>query len=219
MPALVAFAAVAAQPAAAVTTITFSQFTQKAAGTPFVYTRNAGGSTLTVSDVDTIFTVLALGPLGNYDTKYSLSASTVGGVTDTGVQYEQPGWSGTMSFTSLDGTINYLTVTFSNAALNVLKPAQPGGSQSGSFIATGECGSDICYTSDVLNVDNLIVNDFALSFSSIVNYRTQRAITRRWSGSGTFAGAIPEPATWMMMIAGFGLVGAAVRRRQPRVAA
>lgn len=29
------------------------------------------------------------------------------------------------------------------------------------------------------------------------------------------AGAIPEPATWAMMIAGFGLVGGAVRRRTP----
>lgn len=27
-------------------------------------------------------------------------------------------------------------------------------------------------------------------------------------------GAVPEPATWLMMIAGFGLVGAAMRRRQ-----
>jgi PEP-CTERM motif len=29
----------------------------------------------------------------------------------------------------------------------------------------------------------------------------------------TFSGAIPEPASWAMMIAGFGLVGAAMRRR------
>jgi hypothetical protein len=32
------------------------------------------------------------------------------------------------------------------------------------------------------------------------------------------SGAVPEPASWVMMVAGFGLVGAAVRRRnQPRV--
>lgn len=29
----------------------------------------------------------------------------------------------------------------------------------------------------------------------------------------TFSGAVPEPATWAMMILGFGLVGAAMRRR------
>jgi hypothetical protein len=28
------------------------------------------------------------------------------------------------------------------------------------------------------------------------------------------AGAVPEPATWLMMIAGFGLIGAGMRRRQ-----
>jgi hypothetical protein len=32
-------------------------------------------------------------------------------------------------------------------------------------------------------------------------------------------GAVPEPASWMMLIAGFGLVGAAMRRRQVTVAA
>ena len=28
---------------------------------------------------------------------------------------------------------------------------------------------------------------------------------------------VPEPATWLMMIVGFGLIGAAARRRQPKV--
>lgn len=31
-------------------------------------------------------------------------------------------------------------------------------------------------------------------------------------------GVVPEPATWAMMIAGFGLTGAAIRRRKTRVA-
>ncbi len=37
------------------------------------------------------------------------------------------------------------------------------------------------------------------------------------SGSGTFniSPAVPEPATWAMMIAGFGMVGASMRRRRP----
>lgn len=32
------------------------------------------------------------------------------------------------------------------------------------------------------------------------------------------AGAVPEPATWAMMIAGFGLVGGVMRRRQDKIA-
>ena len=46
-----------------------------------------------------------------------------------------------------------------------------------------------------------------------------------WSDEGytlaTFSptSAVPEPATWAMMIAGFGIVGSAVRRRRPTVLA
>ena len=40
------------------------------------------------------------------------------------------------------------------------------------------------------------------------------------TGAGTFVfGAVPEPATWMMMIAGFGLIGSALRRQRGLVAA
>ena len=39
-----------------------------------------------------------------------------------------------------------------------------------------------------------------------------------YGAQGTFAplsGAVPEPATWAMLILGFGVVGAAIRRRKP----
>ena len=35
---------------------------------------------------------------------------------------------------------------------------------------------------------------------------------------GSATGAVPEPATWAMMIAGFGLVGSTMRRRSKRIA-
>ncbi|QYE33276.1 PEPxxWA-CTERM sorting domain-containing protein (plasmid) [Polymorphobacter sp. PAMC 29334] len=35
----------------------------------------------------------------------------------------------------------------------------------------------------------------------------------------TVAGAVPEPASWVMLVAGFGLVGAAARRRDPTAVA
>ncbi len=35
----------------------------------------------------------------------------------------------------------------------------------------------------------------------------------------TVAGAVPEPASWVMLVAGFGLVGTAARRRNPTVVA
>jgi hypothetical protein len=40
----------------------------------------------------------------------------------------------------------------------------------------------------------------------------------RFTTAATSAGGVPEPATWAMMIAGLGLVGASLRRRQGRLA-
>jgi hypothetical protein len=74
------------------------------------------------------------------------------------------------------------------------------------------------------------------SFASIISYRSDRysnfdsafgfptvgaSTGGAWLGGNLFFGeaGIPEPATWAMMIAGFGLVGGALRRRQTRVTA
>ncbi len=39
-------------------------------------------------------------------------------------------------------------------------------------------------------------------------------ITNLTFETGSFNGGVPEPATWAMMLAGFGLIGATMRRRQ-----
>jgi hypothetical protein len=55
---------------------------------------------------------------------------------------------------------------------------------------------------------------FQGSYSSITLITNN---TENWSGLtiGTAGGVVPEPATWAMLIAGFGLVGATLRRRRP----
>ena len=55
-----------------------------------------------------------------------------------------------------------------------------------------------------------------LSVALIAGYNNQAQIYVVPSTPGT--GAVPEPASWAMMIAGFGLVGTAMRRRVARVA-
>jgi hypothetical protein len=41
------------------------------------------------------------------------------------------------------------------------------------------------------------------------------AVAGTFTGTATFAaGAVPEPASWAMMIGGFGLIGGAMRRRR-----
>ena len=54
--------------------------------------------------------------------------------------------------------------------------------------------------------------DFYQGNPTVGNFQVDRIVVSQ-------AGAVPEPATWGMLIAGFGLVGAALRRRQAAIAA
>ncbi|MGQ5701153.1 PEPxxWA-CTERM sorting domain-containing protein [Sandaracinobacteroides sp. A072] len=201
-----------AAPASAMTTITFAQFFQAPGGElhPFNHVGGDGGATLN-AELPTVFAVLDFGPLGIYSADLTLNASSSGQVIDTGPQFEQTGWSGVLNFT--DGAINVLTVNFTSGVLNVSKDPQ---NQSASLVVSGLCGSSLCYSSDVLAVADLVVNNFALSFSGVENYTD---VGGNWmaAGTGTFAGAVPEPQTWALLIAGFGMVGFVARRRRMSV--
>jgi hypothetical protein len=205
---------VSAVPAAAVTPTTFAQFFQMpGTGPAFMHTGGDGGASF-MANVGTAVAVLDFGPLGIYqNVNLNFSASSSAAVMDAGETWQQNGWGGSLVFT-WEGQ-NLLTATFSHGVLDITKV--PINNQSGGLKVVGSCGSSLCYTSDILDVQNLIVNNFALSFSGITNYGAAGGNFNA-SGSGTFAGAVPEPATWAMMIAGFGLVGAAARRRRMTVA-
>ena len=145
-----------------------------------------------------------------------LWAESTASVVQTGVQFEQTGFHGQLSYSWVDpisqAVVNLLTATFSNATLNV----DLGQTPSGSFFSTLP-NQSIAYKSDVFDVENAIEADFALAFSSISSaFVAKSGVGTAFEANvvGTFAAAVPEPATWAMMIAGFGMVGFAARRRR-----
>lgn len=151
----------------------------------------------------------------------------------------QPGLSSTFSMISTSAiTVSgpgLITTTYA-AGSNLLSGVFNGGSisgqgTSGASFASGVIGSGaISFTSDFLTFDNSTILDRAQSltavnpsFAAAPNgaMRTFRAVA-----SGQFsadpsptivAAAIPEPASWAMLITGFGLIGAASRRNRKRV--
>ncbi|KAB7647554.1 PEPxxWA-CTERM sorting domain-containing protein [Polymorphobacter fuscus] len=94
-------------------------------------------------------------------------------------------------------TYNTLTINYADGGFesvvggDILTAGQIDGQVSGSFIINGDgrliSGLSLATTQNAFEVDNLAV-------------------------SGALA-AVPEPTTWVMMIAGFGLVGVGMRRR------
>ena len=110
---------------------------------------------------------------------------------------------------------NLLTVSFTNAELSANE-------NNGSFTFKSNIDSVITYTSDFVSFSPLDDKDFSLSFSganptfsSVLGSSGRNA---RSSGTGTFAvGPVPEASTWGMMVAGFGLLGFAMRRRSRSV--
>ncbi|KAB7646610.1 PEPxxWA-CTERM sorting domain-containing protein [Polymorphobacter fuscus] len=154
-----------------------------------------------------------------------------------GNAYIQPGLSGSFSFVSTsDITISgpgLITTTYA-AGSNLLSGTFSGGNvvtnrfgSSGASFASGINGSDISFTSDFLTIDAMAQLDRATSLTAIAPtaftaangaLRSFRAVT-----GGQFsaepnpipaAEIVPEPASWAMLIAGFSLVGVAMRRRK-----
>jgi hypothetical protein len=108
-----------------------------------------------------------------------------------------------------------LTVSFTNAELDASQ-------NDGSFTFKSNSNSVITYTSDFLSFNPLADKDFSFSFSgasptfSSVLGSSSRSM--RFSGTGTFAvQPVPEVSSWAMMVAGFGILGAALRRRSRSV--
>jgi hypothetical protein len=119
---------------------------------------------------------------------------------------------GTISFHRVSDMANLLTLHFTNATL-----AGAGGS--GALFGTQPGGGTVTYTSDFLDFTGQTAGDFSIGLSGITPGFSAAAWTA--DSVGTFASdsanggnGVPEPATWTMMIIGFGGVGALIRRRR-----
>ncbi len=219
MSALLAVAAVGmATPASATTT--FAQFTQTLPGKRiFTYTNSTGTTKAklgTVSGSNTVF-VSDLGTLISPSIAKVSLVGTASALPTVGSNITQL-FSGTMTFTLLvpqlgmsGPSTNALTVNF----IDALFIASPGASAP-TLQSSSSSGSVITYTSDFADLTTFTAADFALSFSGsskVLNMAGLRLPNFQVSGTGTFAGesAVPEPASWALMLGGFGLMGAAMR--------
>ena len=152
--------------------------------------------------------------------------TTAGSTSGSRVQLFDTVSSGSISFTrdsaagEGNGTrTNLLTVSFTNAELDA-------SNNSGSFTFKSNANSVITFSSDFLDFTNVLAKDFSFSFSgSNPTFSAPVGGSSRnlaFSGSGTFAsdpaplvvGGVPEPASWAMMLGGFGLLGLSLRTRK-----
>ena len=229
--------AVSAVPAHAATE-TFGQFIQKTPSARlFSYTNQDSGSNkqaeIKGTDIPVYF-LLGLAGLpadltGLQDAHLSIDFVSNLGTTGSGnarVQMFDTLSSGTISFirdtaaAEGDGAkTNLLTVSFSNAELDASQ-------NNGSFTFKSNSDSVITFTSDFLDFANVLRKDFSFSFSGASpTFNASLGSSGRsttFSGSGTFAsdpaplvfGDVPEPASWALMFAGFGLLGMTLRTRK-----
>jgi hypothetical protein len=88
----------------------------------------------------------------------------------------------------------------------------------GGGLAAGAPTHTITFALNFANeVTSLNLFNFVARYQSISGSGANGALYDGDSGVG-YADVVPEPASWAMLIAGFGLVGAAMRRRQTAIA-
>lgn len=111
------------------------------------------------------------------------------------------------------------SIYYTNSAITTGVVFRPGVADASSGTSTYTGTSDLVGLGldFVVGADGILRVEFAESFDDIAN-----AADANLSGMLTFiytpaAIGVPEPASWAMMIGGFGLIGGALRRRRGKV--
>jgi len=167
------------------------------------------------------------------------NGSSIGGNAQALVDNNQGpnGFSGNMSYTGFDGVqfagiqadsriSQAFTATSTSALLTWLDAGRPSNFENGcctgnqtynvmlndATVASNSTTTAQDFASHSLTLTGLVVgNSYTLAFAGQTSTDETSFID---NVSVTDIGAVPEPATWALMVGGFGLVGAAARRRR-----
>jgi hypothetical protein len=202
--------------------VTFAQTIQDSpADSTFFFTNNGDGTSTISGSGQAALLFTSDPPLflaGTQIADFTYTATSTHQAEDVGLTYQQIVDSGTLTFTNSLG--NLLTVNFTNGLI--------GGRDGGVSLWGGDdssIGASVTYTSDFDTPDFSLFGDtenFMLALTlnptgtGLSLGANNQLASFEASAAGTFrtgAGAIPEPASWAMMIIGFGGVGALLRRR------
>ena len=127
------------------------------------------------------------------------------------------------AMTNLDGVqLRRLTTTQNSLGLALTVAGNTGGTSTGLTTSNSTLVSAFSPTGNVAGTEGMSLGSTNLTagtYAILVNY-TITGAPAAYSGNLQLANApaVPEPATWGMMIMGFGLMGGVLRRRSTKVA-
>jgi len=221
-----------AAPASAITT--FADFSPTS-NSPNIFYTGADDGSGTISSIDQLVHFTFLNPDGTvgdttFDAMMNLTATTGAATLANGGSLALlPITDGTISFTSSSAVswnghtgTNLLTVDFSGGMLSAIL----GGSTASYGNSTPPFSVD--FTSDFLDFSSSTARDLALAIDAInpsvgfafggvrTNFGTVSGNFGSDATSGNPQGVVPEPASWALMFAGFGLVGSVLRSQRRR---
>ena len=197
---------------------------------------SSGSNTPGAASVDFSFLKPVLSALGPVASKLTLTATSTVAATPVLSYLAQTPVDGsfaftytgaaplTVGFTTYNAGANLLSGTFTNATIVGIT-----GGTSGNFSASTGAGSIISLASDFLDFSGANSFDFSIGFNAMTSpfgvsnaqsaLNTFRAATGGSFGtdSAAMTATIPEPASWALMVTGFGGLGVALRRRRKQV--
>lgn len=201
----------AATPVSAVTILEFGGNGNSSA----IKATNPTASTTQLTATDALVGVTFIengSPQAAYFTFSALSSGAAGSAFG---QFGQ-NFTGSFSINTLAGGLgtNLLSGSFNNLAMLW-------GNTNTAQFSSGSTAS-YAFTSSVITSLAVPVG-FSLGLSSVtpnLHIANNTLAAFQASVSGTFSGsAVPEPASWALMVGGFGMLGATMRRRRPTVTA